>query len=169
MRRPILHPPTETVCQSSQSLKSSAITRSTRISALDSSRGSRRSRCLSTEGAIVFRCSSVAVESLLSAAKARALRTSVNSPRNPSVPSARHNFAAVSSRLAGVSTLSSASRARCMRRRNVLSLRAHRLRNALRSLSNASLERIISTRVGTSEWVRTSTDKPNRSCSWGRS
>ena len=42
-----------------------------------------------------------------SAASARALRTSVSSPRRPSVPSARQSLAAVSSRTAGVSTSSS--------------------------------------------------------------
>ena len=57
------------------------------------------------------RCFRVAADLPSSAARARALRTSVSSPRRPSVPSARQSLAAVSNSTAGVSTSSSRSRA----------------------------------------------------------
>ena len=103
-----------------------------------------------------------------SAATARAARNTVNSARNPSVPSAMHSRAASSSTSSPASTPANTPRAATISDCSPASASAHRSRNPAPSRSNASRRFTISTRLGTSRGVATSTASPNRSSSCGR-
>ncbi|MEM6456750.1 MAG: hypothetical protein AAF772_16785, partial [Acidobacteriota bacterium] len=112
-----------------------------------SSSGSRRRRWVSAKGAAATTSSGSTVMRPLKAARARAVRMRVSSPRAPSVPSLRPRAAMSPSTSSDTVTAGRALRAATMRRRCLSPSFLYAAAKASRSVSNASRRLMISTRV----------------------
>ena len=134
-----------------------------------SSSGLRRRRWRKTMGAISRRCARLTFFAPRKAAMARVVRSSVSSARKPSVPSFWHSAAHWCSMSSLTSRRPSALRALRMFLRSSWLWPSHWARKPTGSRSNASRRLMTRTRKARSCGVRTSTDRPKRSSSCGRS
>ena len=112
----------------------------------DSSSGSRRNRCRSADGAMRRTCATATSSACSKLASALAARISVNSARNPSVPSCMHSRAALSITESGIDMRANRSRPATMRRRRTPSALFHFATNSALPRSNSSRRFTISTR-----------------------
>ncbi|CAM4048086.1 hypothetical protein NOMA109596_19320 [Nocardioides marinus] len=150
--------------------RASSSARSSRSSSRSgSSKGARRRRCGSARRAATRTSSPVTSVRPHQAAWATAVRAVTMSARNPSTSRAAQTSATASSTSSPRCTSVHADRAAATRAASRCSAAANRATNPAGSASKASRRRTTSTRRAGSRGAATSTDRPNRSSSCGRS